>query len=93
MAITIMAYKSVKRGLSYYLQLFVAVSIILAFMNVLPIPILDGGYIAITIVEAIIRRPIPQKVLVPILTVFMFLFILLFAFLFYNDFRNWIFKF
>ncbi|HBF33885.1 TPA: hypothetical protein DDW35_04920 [Candidatus Sumerlaeota bacterium] len=88
-AIGIMAYKTAQRGLADYLQLFALISVILAVMNLLPIPVLDGGYIMITIIEAIIRRPIPQRILVPILTVFMFLFLSLFAFIFYSDFMNW----
>lgn len=36
-------------------------SVALAFMNILPIPGLDGGHILILIIETIIRRPIPDK--------------------------------
>jgi len=38
------------------------ISVALAFMNILPIPALDGGHIMILIIEAIIRRPLPIKV-------------------------------
>ncbi len=38
------------------------ISVALAFMNILPIPALDGGHILILIIEAIIRRPLPLKV-------------------------------
>ena len=92
-AIAAIAYESAQRGLEEYLRLFVAINIILAIMNLLPIPILDGGYILITAVETVIRRPIPQQVMVPLLTTFMVLFIVLFGFLFYNDFMNLIYRF
>lgn len=36
-------------------------SVALAFMNILPIPGLDGGHILILVLETIIRRPIPDK--------------------------------
>lgn len=36
-------------------------SLILGFMNLLPIPALDGGHALFLIVEMIIRRPLPQK--------------------------------
>ncbi|MCF0179314.1 MAG: RIP metalloprotease RseP [Bacteroidales bacterium] len=36
-------------------------SVALAFMNILPIPGLDGGHIFILIIETIIRRPISDK--------------------------------
>jgi regulator of sigma E protease len=37
-------------------------SIILAFMNILPIPMLDGGYILFLLIEVVSRRKIPEKV-------------------------------
>lgn len=37
------------------------ISVALAFMNILPIPALDGGHIAILAIEAIIRRPLSDK--------------------------------
>ena len=38
------------------------ISVALAFMNILPIPALDGGHVMILIIEAIIRRPLSNKV-------------------------------
>jgi regulator of sigma E protease len=92
MVIGIMAYKTAKRGLVDYVNLFISISIVLAFMNILPIPVLDGGYIMITIVEAIIRRPVPDRVLKPILVGFTTMFFMLFVFFFYNDFMNWVYR-
>jgi regulator of sigma E protease len=37
------------------------ISLILAFMNFLPIPMLDGGYILILLIEMVTRRTIPEK--------------------------------
>ena len=37
------------------------ISVALAFMNILPIPALDGGHILILLIEAIIRRPLSDK--------------------------------
>ncbi|MBL4624915.1 MAG: site-2 protease family protein, partial [Flavobacteriales bacterium] len=39
------------------------ISVILAFMNLLPVPMLDGGYVVFLIIEMIIRRPVPDKVI------------------------------
>ena len=39
------------------------ISVILAFMNLLPIPALDGGHALFTIYEIIMRRPLPEKIL------------------------------
>tara|TARA_B100001250_G_scaffold142800_1_gene122190 strand:- start:441 stop:1778 length:1338 start_codon:yes stop_codon:yes gene_type:complete len=38
-------------------------SLILAFMNILPIPALDGGHILFLIYEMIVGRPAPEKVM------------------------------
>ncbi|MCB0508235.1 MAG: RIP metalloprotease RseP [Chitinophagales bacterium] len=38
------------------------ISVILAFMNILPIPMLDGGYIVFLIYEMIVGKPLPEKV-------------------------------
>ncbi|MBC7863982.1 MAG: RIP metalloprotease RseP [Bacteroidia bacterium] len=37
------------------------ISLVLAFMNFLPIPMLDGGYILFLLIEMILRRNIPEK--------------------------------
>ena len=92
MGIVILAYKSAQQGLNHYLTLFIGISIILTILNLLPIPVLDGGYILITLIEALIRRPIPHRILTTVLTVFTVLFLLLFGFLTYNDLMNWVFK-
>jgi regulator of sigma E protease len=38
-------------------------SFILAVMNLLPIPALDGGHVLFLLVEMVIRRPLPQRFL------------------------------
>jgi regulator of sigma E protease len=38
-------------------------SLVLAFMNFLPVPMLDGGYIVFILIEMISRRKVPDKVL------------------------------
>ena len=38
------------------------ISVILAFMNILPIPMLDGGYIVFLFYEMIVGKPLPIKV-------------------------------
>ncbi|MCR5395160.1 MAG: RIP metalloprotease RseP [Bacteroidales bacterium] len=37
------------------------ISVALAFMNILPIPMLDGGHILILLIETIMRRPLSDK--------------------------------
>jgi regulator of sigma E protease len=38
-------------------------SLVLAFMNILPIPALDGGHVLFLLWEIITRRPVNEKVL------------------------------
>lgn len=49
-------------GIAVYLEFLALLSIMLAVINILPIPVLDGGNFVMLLVEAIIRRPIPEKV-------------------------------
>ena len=67
------------------------ISIILAFMNLLPIPALDGGHALFTIYEMIVRRPPPEKFLQYTQTIGMLL--LLFLMLYANgmDVIRWLF--
>lgn len=51
-----------QRGFGNLLIFFGGISLMLMIMNLLPIPILDGGMILFAIIEGIIRRPIPLKV-------------------------------
>ena len=46
-----------------FLGLTAFVSIILAFMNLLPIPGLDGGYVPFLLYEMITRRKVSEKVM------------------------------
>ncbi len=46
-----------------FLMLTAFVSIILAIMNLLPIPGLDGGYVVFLIIEMISGRKVPEKVM------------------------------
>jgi regulator of sigma E protease len=49
-------------GLPYYLQILALVSMSLALLNLLPLLPLDGGHIAVSIVEAVRRRALAREV-------------------------------
>jgi regulator of sigma E protease len=61
------------------------ISIILAFMNILPIPALDGGHAFFTTIELITRRKVSDKVLQHAQTVGTIIIIILTIFAFGND--------
>jgi regulator of sigma E protease len=54
--------KSAGAGLKVFLFLLAIISINLAILNLIPLPILDGGQILFTTIEAIIGRELPYKV-------------------------------
>ena len=50
------AHQSTEEGFGHFLWLLGMLSINLMFLNVLPIPVLDGGQLALLLVEAVTRR-------------------------------------
>ena len=48
-------------GLLNFVMLMALISINLGFINLLPIPMLDGGHLAFYLFEGIARRPVPEK--------------------------------
>lgn len=61
-AIGVIAFQTAKKG-SYYFRFFAILNVILAFFNLLPIPLLDGGHIMFAVIEKVIGRPIPPRIL------------------------------
>ncbi len=49
-------------GLYSFLYLMAFISVSLGLFNLFPIPVLDGGYLFIYLIEGIIRREIPEKI-------------------------------
>ncbi len=60
-------------------------SLILAFMNILPIPGLDGGFVLFTLIEMIIGRKLPDKFMEYALTIGWVILLTLMIFVFGND--------
>lgn len=49
-------------GLNVYLGFLALLSISLGVLNLLPIPVLDGGHLLYYMIEAVIRRPVPERI-------------------------------
>ncbi|MDA0279189.1 MAG: RIP metalloprotease RseP [Proteobacteria bacterium] len=49
-------------GLDVYLGFLALLSISLGVLNLLPIPVLDGGHLLYYAIEAVIRRPVPERI-------------------------------
>jgi len=56
------AYGSAREGLGRFLWLLAILSINLMVLNILPIPLLDGGQLALLAVEGVTRRPPSEAV-------------------------------
>jgi regulator of sigma E protease len=61
------------------------ISMALAFMNLLPIPALDGGHVVFLIIEMIIRRPLSDKIMERAQVVGFVILLSLMVFAFGND--------
>ncbi|THB65181.1 MAG: RIP metalloprotease RseP [Gammaproteobacteria bacterium] len=77
--------KAYDMGLYYVLNLLAVLSISLGVLNLLPVPVLDGGHLFFYIVEAISGRPINQKVFEYGTKVGLALLLTLMVFVFYMD--------
>jgi regulator of sigma E protease len=53
--------ESARGGLSSFLGFLAFISVNIGFLNILPIPVLDGGHLVYILIEAIIRRPLPTR--------------------------------
>lgn len=74
-----------RSGKSSGILLAALISMNLAILNILPIPALDGGHLMFLIIEKIIGKPLNEKVIETISTVFFSLLIILMIFVVFND--------
>lgn len=79
------AAKAAAVGIFAYFNFIAIISINLAILNLLPIPVLDGGHLMFLSIEAIRRKPLSERVLAVANRVGMALIIMLIVFVFYND--------
>lgn len=79
------AGEAARHGLAPLLSLAALISVNLAILNLLPIPILDGGHLFFFLIEALTRRPVSTVVREKAQQVGMAVIIMLMAVLFYND--------
>jgi regulator of sigma E protease len=51
-----------RKGADYFIWVMALISINLGLLNLLPIPVLDGGHLMFFILEGILRTPVPLRV-------------------------------
>jgi regulator of sigma E protease len=83
-----LAGESARMGLDSFLAFMALISINLAILNLLPVPILDGGQFVFLLAEGITRRPLPVKLRERLSMVGMVLIVLLMGLAFSNDIRR-----
>lgn len=79
------ASDSAKGGLESFLTFLAYISISLGVLNLLPIPVLDGGHLLFYLIEAVTGRPVPEKAQQFGLRIGMMLLAGLMMIAFYND--------
>ncbi len=57
-----MAGEEGRKGADYFVWVMALISINLGLVNLLPIPVLDGGHLMFFAIEGVIRRPLPLRV-------------------------------
>jgi regulator of sigma E protease len=80
-----LAGQQAKAGIMNLIFFIALLSVNLAIINLLPIPVLDGGHLLFFLIEAVSRRPINVKTREMAQQVGIFVLIVLMIFVFYND--------
>lgn len=83
-----MAGQAARAGFDVLLGFMALISVNLAVVNLLPIPVLDGGAFLILVVEGIIRRPLPLKLREGIQMIGVLMVVALMVLAFSNDIRR-----
>jgi len=79
------SYQAAQRGPSWFLYLLAMLSLNLAFVNLLPIPVLDGGHLLFLLIERIKGSPVSVNVLNYSQVLGLVLVLALVVFVTYND--------
>jgi len=82
------AAASAREGFDAFVMFMALISVNLAVINMLPIPVLDGGQFLFLLGEAVIRRPLPARLRQRLTTLGLLLIGLLMVLAFSNDIRR-----
>ena len=74
-----------KEGVSDLIGFIAVLSVMLGIINLLPIPVLDGGHLLFFLIEAVSRRPVNVKMREVAQQIGIFVLILLMIYVIYND--------
>jgi regulator of sigma E protease len=88
-AISVVAYHLAGEGFFEFLNFLGIISVSLAVINFLPIPLLDGGHMAFLCYEWVRGKPAPEQVQVALMYLGLLLILSLMFFAFYVDWSHW----
>lgn len=88
LAIAQISYRKSKEGLAPFFLFLGIISMNLAVLNVLPVPLLDGGQLALITIEKVRGKPLPERVLGAVQWTGLLLLLSFMAFVIVNDIRN-----
>jgi regulator of sigma E protease len=80
-----MANQQAQEGILALLAFIAIISVNLAVINLLPIPVLDGGHLLFYAIEAVQKKPVSIRMRETAQQIGVFLLIMLMIFVFYND--------
>ncbi len=80
-----LASQTAQAGIISFLSFVGLLSIMIAFINILPFPVLDGGHLMYLVYEMIVGREVPAKVQIALQQIGFVLILALMAFVIYND--------
>jgi len=80
-----LASQTARAGIVSFLSFVGLLSITIAFINILPFPVLDGGHLMYLFYEMIVGREVPAKVQIALQQIGFVLILALMAFVIYND--------
>ncbi|MGE0763945.1 MAG: RIP metalloprotease RseP [Bdellovibrionales bacterium] len=84
------ANQSYEAGLVQFLKMMALISVNLFLLNLLPVPVLDGGHLVFFSIEALQGAPLSMRKMEIAQTVGLVLLMSLMAFALFNDISNWL---
>ena len=80
-----MAGRAAKLGFEWLVQLVALLSVGIGVLNLLPIPPLDGGHLLFYVIEAVVRRPVSERIVELVYRAGFVLVLAFMGFVFWND--------
>ena len=80
--------KTLSMGFVYFSYLLAILSISLGVLNLLPIPVLDGGHLVYYLIEMVVGKPVPEKIQLVAQQFGLVILLGIMVLAFYNDFAR-----